>query len=131
MSAVLKKEKIVRDKRVFTYEQQVPIPSYLIALAVGQLDSRDISERVKVWAEPSMVDAVAYEFGQTEEFLQIAESLTSPYMWGRYDVLCLPPSFPVSFCAFPFARDSSVDPFTEPDDCVVSPSSMEAWRTRA
>ncbi len=42
-----------------------------------------------------MVDAVAYEFAQTEEFLQIAEKLTCAYMWTRYDVLCLPPSFPV------------------------------------
>lgn len=96
MSAILKKEKIIKDTRVFTYEQQVPIPTYLIALAVGELASRDISERCKVWAEPSMVEAVAFEFAQTEEFLKIAESLTSPYMWGRYDVLCMPPSFPVS-----------------------------------
>ncbi|CAN0512770.1 unnamed protein product, partial [Phaeothamnion confervicola] len=25
---------------------------------------------------------------------QAAESLTCEYQWGRYDVLCLPPSFP-------------------------------------
>jgi leukotriene-A4 hydrolase len=47
-----------------------------------------------VWAEPSAVEAAAFEFSQTEEFLVAAESLTCPYAWGRYDILCLPPSFP-------------------------------------
>lgn len=61
---------------------------------VGELQSRDISPRVRVWSEPGVVDAAAYEFAETEEFLSAAESLTCPYQWGRYDVLCLPPSFP-------------------------------------
>jgi leukotriene-A4 hydrolase len=48
-----------------------------------------------VWAEPSVVEAAAYEFAQTEEFLQAAESITDcDYVWTRYDILCLPPSFP-------------------------------------
>jgi len=41
-----------------------------------------------------MVDAVAYEFDQVEDFLKAAEGLTCEYQWGRYDLLCLPPSFP-------------------------------------
>jgi hypothetical protein len=47
-----------------------------------------------VWAEPSVVEAAAFEFSETEHFLAAAESLTCPYPWTRYDVLCLPPSFP-------------------------------------
>lgn len=66
----------------------------LVALAAGRLESRDISPRVRVWAEPEVVEAAAYEFDETEEFLATAESLTCPYAWTRYDVLCLPPSFP-------------------------------------
>ena len=65
-----------------------------VALAAGELESRAISDRVCVWGEPSVVDAAAFEFSETEQFLQTAESLTLPYMWTRYDVLCLPPSFP-------------------------------------
>jgi len=80
--------------RVFQFSQKVPIPSYLFALAVGDLDSRDISPRCRVWSEPSMVEAVAYEFSQVEDFLKAAEELTLPYQWTRYDILCLPPSFP-------------------------------------
>lgn len=79
----------------FVWNQSVPTPAYLIALAAGNLTSRDISDRVRVWSEPEEVDAVHYEFAETEEFLEAAEQITGlPYMWGRYDVLCLPPSFP-------------------------------------
>jgi leukotriene-A4 hydrolase len=38
--------------------------------------------------------AGAFEFSETEEFLKIAESICGPYVWGRYDILLLPPSFP-------------------------------------
>lgn len=80
--------------KVYQFSQPVPIPSYLFALAVGDLDSRDISPRCRVWSEPSMVEAVAFEFSQVEDFLVAAEELTMPYQWTRYDLLCLPPSFP-------------------------------------
>jgi leukotriene-A4 hydrolase len=60
----------------------------------SELESREISSRVRVWAEPGVVEAAAFEFSQTEDFLAAAEDLTLPYAWTRYDVLCLPPSFP-------------------------------------
>ena len=83
-----------KGDKVYEFTQPVPIPSYLFALAVGELDSREISPRCRVWSEPSMVEAVAFEFSQVEDFLVAAEELTMPYQWGRYDLLCLPPSFP-------------------------------------
>jgi len=82
-------------KRVFYWTQPVPTSAYLIALAAGRLESREISDRVRVWAEPEVVDDACYEFSETEQFLQAAEQLTGcPYLWYRYDILCLPPSFP-------------------------------------
>ena len=117
----------------------MPIPSYLLALAVGDLESRRIGPRSQVWSEPSVVDAAAYEFANTDKYLTtgevrsmlsareagarpqrsdvpcikacgqrascIASSLTrdavvaaeeiaGPYVWGIYDLLLLPPSFP-------------------------------------
>jgi len=66
------------NSTTFRFNQPVPIPSYLIALAAGSLASKPISNRVKVWAEPEVVDAAAFEFSETESFLQIAESLTCP-----------------------------------------------------
>ena len=82
------------SSKTFCFEQKVPISSYLIAIAVGNLKGIDLSNRCRVWSEPNIVDAAAFEFSQTEEFLGIAEALAIPYQWGRYDVLCLPPSFP-------------------------------------
>ena len=56
---------------------------------------RTISERCCVWSEALVVEAVAYEFQETEDFLRTAELLAgTPYQWTRYDLLCLPPSFP-------------------------------------
>lgn len=83
-----------KDLKVHKWNQPVPTPAYLIALVGGAIVHRDISNRVRIWSEPSMVDAAAFDFSKTEEYLQAAESLTTPYAWTRYDVLCLPPSFP-------------------------------------
>jgi len=79
---------------VYHFKQAVPMPSYLVALAVGDLESRDIGPRSRVWSEPSMVELAHYEFEDTEKFLSTAEQLAGEYVWGRYDLLVLPPSFP-------------------------------------
>ena len=76
------------------FRMDQPIPSYLIALAVGDLDYRDLGSRSGVYAEPSMVEAAAREFSDTEAMIGAVEELYGPYRWGRYDLLVLPPSFP-------------------------------------
>lgn len=55
---------------------------------------REIGPRSQVWSEEEYVDKAAYEFAETEQMLQHAEKLMGPYVWGRYDLLVLPPSFP-------------------------------------
>jgi aminopeptidase N len=80
--------------RTFRFKQPVPTPSYLIALAVGNIVSRDVGPRSAVWAEPEVVEAAAHEFAETESFVATAESILGPYVWGRYDVICMPPAFP-------------------------------------
>lgn len=76
----------------FTMPQK--IPSYLLAIAAGDLEFQAISERAGVWAEPAMVKKAANEFADTEKMMKTAERLYGPYRWGRYDILVLPPSFP-------------------------------------
>jgi len=71
-----------------------PIPTYLIALAVGDLVGRDLSNRSTVFAEPATVDAAAWEFAGIEDTIRTAERLFGPYEWERYNMLVLPPSFP-------------------------------------
>ncbi len=77
-----------------SFEMPQAIPSYLIAIAIGDLAFRKMSDRTGVWAEPSVVDAAAREFEDTEKMITTTESLYGPYRWGRYDLLVLPPSFP-------------------------------------
>ncbi len=76
----------------FTMPQR--IPSYLLAIAAGDLVFKQISGRSGVWAEPGMVDKAVTEFADTEKMIQTAEQLYGPYRWDRYDILVLPPSFP-------------------------------------
>jgi aminopeptidase N len=78
----------------YRFRMENPIPPYLIALGIGDLAFREVGPRTGVWAEPQVVEAAAYEFGEMEEMLETAEALYGPYRWGRYDVLVLPPSFP-------------------------------------
>ncbi|NXA54288.1 AMPB Aminopeptidase, partial [Nothocercus julius] len=79
----------------FVFKMSQPIPSYLIALAVGDIVSAEVGPRSRVWAEPCLIEAAKKEYdGVIEEFLTVGEKLFGPYVWGRYDVLFMPPSFP-------------------------------------
>jgi aminopeptidase N len=78
----------------FAFEMPQPIPSYLMAIAVGELEFRATGPRSGVYAEPSVVERAAREFVDTERMIEAGERLFGPYRWGRYDILVLPPSFP-------------------------------------
>ncbi len=78
----------------YRFEMPQPIPSYLLAIAAGDLVFEPLSARSGVWAEPALVEQAAAEFADTERMIEIAEELYGPYRWGRYDMLVLPPSFP-------------------------------------
>jgi aminopeptidase N len=79
---------------VYQFRMTNPVPSYLLAIAVGDLEFHPFDTRSGVYAEPAMMDAAAKEFSDTPKMIQTAESLYGPYRWGRYDLLVLPPSFP-------------------------------------
>lgn len=78
----------------WTFKMPQPIPSYLIALAVGDIAFQSMGPRTGVYAEPATLKAAAYEFTETETTLAVCEKLFGPYRWGRYDLMVLPPSFP-------------------------------------
>ena len=78
----------------YRFEMKQPIPSYLIALAVGDLDFEALGTRVGVYAEPAVLSLAAREFEDTEAMISATERLYGPYRWERYDLLVLPPSFP-------------------------------------
>ena len=78
----------------YTFKMPQKIPSYLMAIAAGDLVFKPISNRAGVWAEPAMVDKAQKEFEDTEKMMEVTEKLYGPYRWERYDILVLPPSFP-------------------------------------
>jgi hypothetical protein len=79
----------------YHFEMPQPIPSYLMALAIGKLSFSPLSTRTGVYAERSVINAAAAEFADIEVMMQGIEKLYGPYRWDRYDILVLPPSFPV------------------------------------
>ena len=82
------------ENGVYQFRMPQPIPSYLLAIAVGDLEFRPFDTRSGVYAEPPVIEAAAREFSDTPKMIQAAEGLYGPYQWGRYDMLVLPPSFP-------------------------------------
>lgn len=79
---------------VYQFRMPQAIPSYLMALAVGDLAFHAWDSRTGVYAEPSVIRRAAWEFADTPKMMEAAERLYGPYRWGRYDLLVLPPSFP-------------------------------------
>jgi aminopeptidase N len=94
--AVMSAENDPKAKRNGDYTFVMPeaVPSYLIALAVGDLEFRETGPRTGVYAEKSMIKEAAKEFADTEAMIQANEKMFGPYRWSRYDVLVMPPSFP-------------------------------------
>ncbi|WP_276368010.1 M1 family metallopeptidase [Chryseolinea sp. H1M3-3] len=86
--------KTINHTGVYQFRMTQPIPSYLLALAVGEINYQDISSRSGVYAEPSIVDTAAWEFADLEKMISGAEELYGKYRWDQYDVIVLPPSFP-------------------------------------
>lgn len=92
MSAINPQQK--NDTGIYTFKQDKAIPSYLMAIAVGDIEFKSIDNRTGVYAEPSVLKKAAWEFAELGKMVAAAEKLYGPYRWGRYDVLVLPPSFP-------------------------------------
>ncbi len=78
----------------YHFEMKQPIPPYLIAMAIGDLEFGKIGAHTGIYAEPSMLKKALYEFGDTEKMLVAAEEMYGKYLWDRYDIIVLPPSFP-------------------------------------
>ena len=79
---------------LYKFRMTQPVPAYLVALSVGDLEFTKLSERTGVYAEPSMSKRASSELVDMEKMLVAAEAIYGTYQWGRYDVIVLPPSFP-------------------------------------
>src|SRR5262249_35236324 len=95
MSAELTGTLRLKGEYEYHFNMPQPVPSYLLALAVGDLAFKDTGTRTGVWAEKSILKAAAKEFADTEAMIQATEKMFGPYRWSRYDILVMPPSFPL------------------------------------
>lgn len=94
MGAALVGSRINAATSEFRFDMPQLIPSYLFAIAAGNIQFRSIGSRCGIYAEPELLEAAAWEFAKTEDMLNTAERLFGPYVWDRYDILILPPAFP-------------------------------------
>jgi leukotriene-A4 hydrolase len=81
--------------KVYHFKNEIKIASYVIAIAVGDLEYRSLGDRVGVVTEPSFMEACVSELENLQVMLDAAESYLTPYIWGNYTILVLPPSFPM------------------------------------
>lgn len=94
MSAAGTGEKTEGSRTTWSFKMPQAIPTYLLALAVGNLEARDLGPRCRVYAEPETMEKAAWEFAETESMITSAEKLFGPYEWDRFDLLIMPPAFP-------------------------------------
>lgn len=81
--------------KLYTFEQKIPIPSYLFALASGDIAKAPIGPRSVVATGPKELKAAQWELEEsTERYIETVEKIVFPYQWTEYNVLVLPPSFP-------------------------------------
>jgi aminopeptidase N len=117
------------EHKIFAFHMAQPIPSYLFALAVGDIQFKEIGPRTGIYAEPQILAEAAWEFAENEAKLQQAERLFGPYRWDRYDMLIMPPSFPYGGMENP--RLTFISPITIIGDrsytTMVSHELAHAW----
>lgn len=82
------------ENGVYEFTMDQPVPAYLMALCVGDLEYRKLGDHTGIYAESSMMEKSAYEFAEMEDMLVAAEKLYGKYQWEIYDMVILPPSFP-------------------------------------
>lgn len=88
-----------KDMTKHSFGMDVPIPSYLLAIAVGDIEKKSVGKRTSVVAEPGdQLDTAVKIYEDPDYGLENAldrmETYLTKYIWGTYSLLVLPPSFP-------------------------------------
>ncbi|KAF9883449.1 hypothetical protein FE257_003447 [Aspergillus nanangensis] len=117
-------------ERLYQFHQKVPIPSYLFALASGDIAEAAIGPRSVVATSPDKLRECQWELeADTENFINAIEKIVYPYVWGEYNVLILPPSFPYGGMEnpiFTFATPSIISKDRENVD-VIAHELAHSW----
>jgi aminopeptidase N len=119
----------VKRNGQYAFLMRDPVPSSLIALAVGDLRFKETGPRTGVYAEKPLLEEAAKEFADTGAMLQSAERLFGPDRFDRYDIVVMPPSFATvetGNLSAPFVTSTAVttDRSQEP---VVARALAQSW----
>ncbi|UDD64726.1 hypothetical protein AFCA_011945 [Aspergillus flavus] len=118
------------SKTLYQFHQKLPIPSYLFALASGDISEAAIGPRSVVATSPDKLSECQWELkADTENFIHAIEKIVYPYAWGEYNVLILPPSFPYGGMEnpiFTFATPSIISKDRENVD-VIAHELAHSW----
>ena len=72
----------------------LPVAGYLLGIASGDFEERQISKRVVIISEPSILDDASYELENIEKTIANYEAYTGvPYQWGWYKTIMIPKNF--------------------------------------
>ena len=85
---------LLLNNKIHRFEQKKPIPSYLMAIAVGSFGYKSLGKNTGVYAEHKLLDKAVWEFADLQKMVDAASDMFGEYAWGDYNVLVLPPSFP-------------------------------------
>ncbi len=129
--AVMSAQNDPKVKRNGEYSFVMPdaVPSCLIALAIGDLRFRQTGPRTGVYAEKPLLDQAAKDFSDTDAMLKAAERLFGPYRFDRYDIVVMPPSFPIleeGNPHAPFVTPTAVTPDNS-QEAVAAQALAQAW----
>ena len=82
-------------KNNFFYRQYIPIPTYLISFACGNLEYVKLSNRCGFYSEKKLIEKGKNEFENIENYLQTVENFLNRYYdWEFFNILILPFSYP-------------------------------------
>jgi len=83
------------NSTITCFHMDIPIASYLIAISIGNIQYQSLGNRVGVLTEPELMESAIHQFASLGQMLSAAETYVGiPYIWGVYNILVLPPSFP-------------------------------------
>lgn len=74
----------------YEYTLKIPISTYLIVFAVGDVEFVKLSDRCGVWCEPGLIKDCQKNFKDIETYLTTAESLLGKFEWEYFILLILP-----------------------------------------
>jgi leukotriene-A4 hydrolase len=81
------------DTGVYMFNMSYPIPAYLIAIAVGRFEFRELDERTGVYAEPELIDDAEWELQYLPAMVDAGEKLLGSFPFPRHDEIFMPPDF--------------------------------------